>query len=148
MSDGLLVSSGAAAVVNHHRRNLPVDDLLLAVEVEHVDGRHLGGRAAGPRRASGVGLVDQVCVRVLLQVQKLTLPGAVVCPVALGRDDPVPSKLLEVDSEWVAAAAGLGGLLITIEARVPAGSLGAVKDLHLDERLLRKESVFEEPNQI
>lgn len=74
MLDGLLVSSGAAAVVDHHGRDLPVDDLLLAVEVEHVDGRHLGGRAAGPRRASGVGLVDQVCVRVLLQVQELTLP--------------------------------------------------------------------------
>lgn len=32
------VSSGAAAVVDHHGRDLSVDDLLLAVEVEHVDG--------------------------------------------------------------------------------------------------------------
>lgn len=62
------VSSGAATVVHNHRRDLPVDDLLLAVEVEHVDGRHLGGRAAGPRRAPGIGLVHQVCVRVLLQM--------------------------------------------------------------------------------
>lgn len=135
-------------MVDHHGWDLPVDDLLLAVEVEHVDGRHLGGRAAGPRRASGVGLVDQVCMRVLLQVQELALPGAVVRPVALRRDDPVPSEFLEVDSEWVAAAAGLSGLLIAVEARVPAGSLGAVEDLHLDEWLLRNESVFEEPNQI
>lgn len=55
-------------MVHNHRRDLPVDDLLLAVEVEHVDGRHLGGRAAGPCRAPGIGLVHQVCVWVLLQV--------------------------------------------------------------------------------
>lgn len=32
------VASGAAAVVDHHRGDLPVDDLLLAIEVQHVDG--------------------------------------------------------------------------------------------------------------
>lgn len=32
------VASGAAAVVDHHRGDLSVDDLLLAIEVQHVDG--------------------------------------------------------------------------------------------------------------
>lgn len=61
-------------MVHHHGGDLPVDDLLLAVEVKHVDGGHLGGRAAGPGGAPRIGLVDQVCVWVLLQVQELTLP--------------------------------------------------------------------------
>lgn len=84
-------------MVHHHGRDLSVDYLLLAIKVEHVDGRHLSGRAAGPGRASRVGLVDQVGVRVLLQVQELTLAGAVVGPVALRCDDPVPAELLKVD---------------------------------------------------
>lgn len=132
------VSSGAAAVVDHHGRDLSIDDLLLAVEVEHVDGWHLCGRAAGPRGTPRVGLVHQVCMRVLLQVHELALPWAIVGPVAFGRDDPVPAKLLKVDGERVAAAAGLCRLLVTVEARVAAGSLGAVEDLHFDERLLQR----------
>lgn len=84
-------------MVHHHRWDLSVDYLLLAVKVEHVDGRHLGRRAAGPCSAPWVGLVDQVGVRVLLQVQELTLAGAVVGSVTLGCDDPVPAKLLKVD---------------------------------------------------
>ena len=132
------VSSGAATVVDHHGRDLPIDDLLLAVEVQHVDGRHLGGRAAGPRGASWVGLVHQVCMWILLQVHEFTLPRAVVGPVALGGDDPVPAELLEVDGEWVAAAARLCRFLVTVEARVSAGSLGVVEDLHFDERLLER----------
>lgn len=84
-------------MVHHHGRDLSVDYLLLAVKVEHVDGRHLGGRAAGSCCAPRVGLVDQVGVWVLLQVQELTLARAVVGPVALRRDDPVPAELLEVD---------------------------------------------------
>ena len=34
--------------VHHHARDLSMDDLLLIVEVEHVDRGHLGGGAAGP----------------------------------------------------------------------------------------------------
>lgn len=132
------VSSGAAAVVDHHGRDLSVDDLLLAIEVEHVDWRHLGGRAAGPCRAPRVGLVHQVCMWVLLQVHELALARAVVGPVAFGCDDPVPAELLEVDGEWVATAAGLCRLLVAVEAGVTAGSLGAVEDLHFDERLLER----------
>lgn len=128
-------------MVHHHRWDLPVDDLLLAVEVQHVDGRHLGGRAAGPRRAPGIGLVHQVCVRVLLQVQELALPRAVVGPVALGRNDPVPAELLKVDGERVPTAARFGGLLVTVEARVAARSLWAVEDLHFDERALQEKSI-------
>ena len=123
-------------MVDHHGWDLSVDDLLLAVEVEHVDGRHLGGCTTGPCGAPGVGLVHQVCMWILLQVQKLALPGAVVGPVALGCDNPVPAKFLKVHGEWVAAAARLHRLLITVQARITTGSLGVVKDLHLDERLL------------
>lgn len=74
---------------------------------------------------------------VLLQVQELALPRAVVGPVALGRNDPVPSELLEVHCEGIPAAAGLCRLLVTVEARVSAGSFGAVEDLHFDEWLLK-----------
>lgn len=130
--------SGAAAVVHHHGRYLPVDDLLFAVEVEHVDGRHLGGRAARPRGAPRVRLVHQVRVRVLLQVRELALPGAVVGPVTFGCDDPVPAELLEVHGERIAAAARLRRLLVAVEARVSTGSPGVVKYLHLDERLLER----------
>lgn len=137
-ADGSVVSSGAAAVVDHHGRDLSVDDLLLAVEVQHVDGRHLGGRAAGPRGAPWVGFVHQVCMWVLLQVHELALSRAVVGPVAFGCNDPVPAKLLEVDGEGVAAAAGLCRLLVAVEARVTAGSFRAVQDLHFDERLLER----------
>lgn len=84
-------------MVHHHRWDLSVDYLLLAVKVEHVDGRHLGRCAAGPCRAPRVGFVDQVGMRVLLQVQELTLARAVVGPVTLGCDDPVPTELLKVD---------------------------------------------------
>lgn len=132
------VSSRAATVVHHHGRDLSVDDLLLAVEVQHVNGRHLGGRAAGPRRAPWVGLVNEVCMRVLLQVHELALPRTIVGPVTLGCDDPVPAELLKIDGEWVAAAAGLCRLLVAVQARVAAGSLRAVEDLHFNERLLER----------
>lgn len=125
-------------MVDHHGRDLSVDDLLLAVEVEHVDGRHLGRSAARPCGSPWVGLVHQVSMWILLQVQELALPGAVVSPVALGCDDPVPAELLEVDGEWVAAAARLCRLLVTVEARITTGSLGVVEDLHLNEWLLEK----------
>lgn len=136
-------ASGAAAVVDHHRGDLPVDDLLLAIEVQHVDGRHLGGRAAGPRRAPRVGLVYQVSMWVLLQVQELALPRAVVGPVALGRDDPVPSKLLKVNCERVPTAARFRGFLVTVEARFSAGPLWAVEDFHFDEWLLERNERIE-----
>lgn len=32
------VSSGAATVVDHHRGDLSIDDLFLAIEIQHVDG--------------------------------------------------------------------------------------------------------------
>lgn len=67
-------ASRAAAAVHHHGGELAVDDLLFAVEVKHVDGGHLGGGAAWACGATGVGLVYQVGVRVLLQVHVITLP--------------------------------------------------------------------------
>lgn len=123
-------------MVNHHGGDLSIDDLLLAVEVEHVNGRHLGGRAAGPSCTPWVSLVHQVCMWVLLQVQELTLPRAVVCSVAFGRDNPVPTELLKVNGEWVSTAACLHRLFITVEARITTGSLEVVENLDLDEGLL------------
>lgn len=98
--------SVAATEIHDHRRDLPVDDLLSVVEVEHVDGGHFGGRAAGSGRTSRVCLVHQVPVRELLRVDLLALARAVVSLVPLGRNDPVPTKVLKVYSERVTAAAG------------------------------------------
>ena len=98
---------GAATAVHHHARDLAVDNLLLVIEVEHVDWGHLGGCAAGPRRASWVSLLHQVGVRILLHKHVLALAGAVVGLVAFRSDDPVPAKSLKVHSEGVAATAGL-----------------------------------------
>lgn len=131
--------SGAPAAVHHHGGDLAVDDLLLAVEVEHVDGGHLGGGAAGARGPSGVGFVHQVGVRVLLQVQVLALPRAVVGFVALRGNNPVPAEALEVHRQRVPAAPGLLGGLVAVQARVSPGSLGALGKLHLHEGLLKRE---------
>lgn len=50
-----------------------MNDLLLVIEVEHVNGGHLCRGTAGPRRASGVGMLHQVCVRVFLHEHVLAL---------------------------------------------------------------------------
>lgn len=106
--------SRAATAIHHHGGDLAIDDLLFSVEIEHVDGRHLGGRAAGARSATWAGLVHQVCVRILLQVHVVTLARAVVGLVAFGGNNPVPAEVFKVHSEWIAAAAGLGRILITV----------------------------------
>lgn len=111
--------SKASTTVHHHGRDLAIDDLLLLVEVEHVDGRHLGRGTAGAGGPSGRGPVDQVGMRVLLQVHVLALPRAVVGLVALGGDNPVIAKVLKVHGEWVAAATRLWGVLVAVQARVP-----------------------------
>ena len=126
-------------MVNHHRRDLSIDDLFLAVKVEHVDGRHLGGCAAGPRCAPRIGLVNKVCMWVLLQVQELALPRAIVGSVALGRNDPVPPELLKVNRERVSTTARFCGFLIAVEARVAPRPLWAVEDFHFDEGLLQRD---------
>lgn len=48
----------AAASVHHHPWNFPMDNLLLVVEVEHVNGGHLGRGAARPCRTPGIGVLD------------------------------------------------------------------------------------------
>ena len=132
--------SRASTTVYHHGGDLAVDDLLLSVKVEHVDGRHLGGGTAGARGPSGVGFVHQVGVRVLLQVHVLTLPGAIVGLVALWGNNPVPTKVFEVHRERVAAAPGLWRVLVTVQARVSPDTLGPLWDLHLHERLLQRQN--------
>lgn len=123
---GLWADSRASTTVHHHGRNLAVDDLLFAVKVEHVDRRHLGGGTAGPCGPSWVGLVHQVGMWVLLQVQVLTLPRAVVGFVALRGNNPIPAKAFKVNSEWITAAARLWRVFITVQARVSPDSLGAL----------------------
>lgn len=112
---------GAATAIHHHARDLAVDNLLLVIEVEHVDWGHLGGGTAGPSRASWVGLLHQMGVRILLHEHVLALARAVVGLVALRCDDPVPAESLKVHREGVSAAAGLTGVLITVQAQVPPG---------------------------
>lgn len=88
-------------------------------------------------------MLDQVGVRVLLHEHVLTLARAVVGLVALGRDDPVPAEGFEVHGERVAAAAGLGGVLIAVQAQIPSRALGGLQNFHLQERLLEIRGVKE-----
>lgn len=108
----------AATSIHHHPWDLSVNDLLLVIEVEHVNGGHLGRGTAGPCGASGVGVLHQVGVWVFLHEHVLALAGAVVGFVAFGSNDPVPAERLEIHSQWVATAARLSGVLITIQAKV------------------------------
>lgn len=124
----------AATSIHHHPRDLAVNDLLLVIEVEHVNGGHLGRGTAGPCRASGVGVLHQVGVRVFLHEHVLALAGAVVGFVAFGGNDPVPAERLEVHSQRVAAAAGLGGVLVAVQAEVSPRTFGRLKNLHFQER--------------
>lgn len=75
-----------------------MNDLLLVIEVEHVNRRHLGWGAAGPRRASRVGVLHQVGVRVFLHEHVLALARAVVRFVAFRGNDPIPAERLKVHS--------------------------------------------------
>lgn len=108
--------SRAATAIHHHGGDLAVDDLLFSVEVKHVDGRHLGGRAAGAGSATRVGFVHQVRVRILLQMQIVTLARAVVSFVAFWGNNPVPAEVFKVHRKGVAAAAGLGRILVTVQS--------------------------------
>lgn len=132
----LLCSLRAATSIHHHPRDLAVDDLLLVIEVEHVNGGHLGRGTAGPCGASGVGVLHQMGVRVFLHEHVLALAGAVVGFVAFGGNDPVPTERLEIHSQRVATAAGLGGVLVTVQAEVSPRTFGRLENLHFQERLL------------
>lgn len=113
-----------------------MNDLLLVVEIKHVNWGHLGWGAAGPRGAARVGMLHQVGVRILLHEHVLTLAGAVVGFITLGGNDPIPAERLEVHGQRVAAAARFGGVLVAVQPEVPPRTLGGLKDLHLQERLL------------
>lgn len=128
---------GAATYVHHHRRDLSVYNLFFAVKIEHVDGRHFGRSATGSGGTPRVCLVYQVGVRVLLQVHVLALPRAVVGLVALRRNNPVPAEILEVHGKGVTAAAGLGGMFVTVQPTVPLGPFGCLGYFHLHKGFLR-----------
>lgn len=129
-------SLGAATSIYHHSRDFAVDDLLLVIEVEHVNGGHLGRGAAGPGRAPGVGVLHQVGVWVLLHEHVLALAGAVVGFVTLGGNDPVPAERLKIHSQGVAAAARLRGVLVAVQAEVSPRTFGRLENFHFQERLL------------
>lgn len=125
-----------ATSIHHHPWDFAVNDLLLVIEVEHVNGGHLGRSTAGPCGASGVGVLHQVGVWVFLHEHVLALAGAIVGFVAFGGNDPVPAERLEVHSQRVATAAGLGGVLVAVQAEVSPRTFGRLKNLHFQERLL------------
>lgn len=113
-----------------------MDDLLLVIEVEHVNGGHLGRGTAGSCGASRVGMLHQVGVRVFLHEHVLALARTVVGFVTFGGNDPVPAKCLEIHSQRVATAAGLSGVLVTVQAKISPRTFGRLKNLHFQERLL------------
>lgn len=113
-----------------------MDDLLLVIEVQHVNGGHLGRGAARPRGASGVRVLHQVGVWVFLHEHVLALAGAVVGFVAFGCNDPVPAERFEVHRQRVAAAAGLRGVLVAVQAQVSPRTFGRLENLHFQKRLL------------
>lgn len=115
-----------AASIYNHPRDFAMNDLLLVIEVEHVNGGHLCRGTAGPRRASGVGVLHQVCVRVFLHEHVLALAWTVVGFVAFGRNDPVPAEGLEIHGQGVATAAGLGGVLVAVQTKVPSWTFGCL----------------------
>lgn len=108
----------AATSIHNHPRDFSMNDLLLVIEVEHVNGGHLGWGTARPCGTSGVGVLDQVSVRIFLHEHVLALAGAIVGFVAFGSNDPVPAECLKINSQRVATAARLSGVLITVQAKV------------------------------
>lgn len=75
-------------------------------------------------------------MRVFLHEHVLALARTVVGFVAFGGNDPVPAKGLEVHRQRVAAAARLGGVLVTIQSQISSRALGRLENLHFQERLL------------
>lgn len=126
----------AATSIHHHPWDFAVNDLLLVIEVEHVNGGHLGRGTAGPCGASGVGVLHQVGVRVFLHEHVLALTGAIVGFVAFGGNDPVPAERLEIYSQRVATAARLCGVLVAVQAEISSRTFGCLENLHFQERLL------------
>ena len=140
---------GAAALLDDHARQVPVDDVHVVVVVEHRDGGNASRRAAGTsagrrngRRAAAARrplLVDDVRVNELLVVEERTVAGAVVCRVAARNDDEVPAERLEVDDERVAAAARLGAVLVAVQVEVAfRPRAGPLLHLDLQVRLLQQ----------
>lgn len=113
-----------------------MDYLLFIIEVEHVYWRHLRGCAAWPCWASGIGMLHQMSMWVLLHEHVLTLAWAVVCLVTFRSNDPVPAKSFKVHCKRVSTTAGFCGVLITVKTQIPPWSLGCFKNLDLQEWLL------------
>jgi len=99
-----------ATPFHHHAGQHAVDDVEVGVVVQHGYGGHLAGRAA--RSRAKLGHLHQVGVWVLREQHRVAHARTVVGHVTLGRDNPVPAKLLEVDRQRKLAAPGLRGRLV------------------------------------
>ena len=127
-----------------HAGQLAKDDVVVLVEVEHVDSCHLAGGAAGPGGAVEPHHLGEGAVGVLGGGPQVAAPGADVRLVgpagehgdqgagesgqheAAGRpgeEDPLPAELLEVDGEGPHAALGGVGVLL-LGTRVRGCPLG------------------------
>ena len=97
-----------AAPVHPHVGQLPQDDVLVLVHVEHVHAGHLLGGAAGV----AVGLLQEVGVGVGGHHDAEGAVAGAVVGLVLGRvDDPLPAELtLKVDGDGPQAAVGLGSV--------------------------------------
>jgi len=112
---------GTAAPVHHHAGQHAVDNVEVGVVVQHGYGGHLAGCAA--RSRAELGHLHQVRVWVLREQHRVACARTVVGHVPLGRDDPVPAKLFEVDRQREPTAPGLRGRLVARQPgrRVPPG---------------------------
>ena len=102
----------------------------MGVPVEHVDGRELARPAARP--AGAADLLDDVRVRVLLQVDVWTVSRTVVGVVRAGRDDPVPAEVVEVDHQREPTAVRLSAVVrAEVAARRALGPPSVRADVNL-----------------
>lgn len=121
------------------------NDIQLRIKIQQLHRSHLSRRAAWISR--GAQLHD-VRMRILLHKRNFALAGTVVCIVLLGRYDPVPSELVEVDCQVVTTTAALHRSLLAPQAAALCASLALITRQNVDEWTLRRkytEKNFDQP---
>lgn len=136
------LSLRASAAIHLHLGQLAEDDVLVGVQVEHVDPAHL---LRGAARVA-VGLLEEVGPRVGGHHDAEGAVAGAEIGLVLGRvDDPLPAELLlEVDGEGPEAAVllrGVGRLRADLVVEVPLPPVvgAGVLDVELQERGLEKQ---------
>lgn len=125
----------ARTLVNDHVRYGAVDDVVLAVKVQQLDGAHFARRTARTGRRAEL---PDVCMGVARRIGQRALARTVVGLVALRRNDPVPAELVKVHCQWVAAAACLARVLVAVQRGAALrATLRRVLQLHFHERTLQ-----------